>query len=322
MANTVTLSDLRDQARQRGDFVNSNFITDTELDNYINEALLELYDMLTMHYGDDYFQTVTTFNIGSTATLYPLPGDFYKLKGVEVAENSSTVPGRYITVLPFMIPERNRYAYNSSALPSRPVRLRYVPVSKRLIDTSTTTQTFTSTDVDTTNDTITVVDHGYSTNDIITLSTTTTLPAPLAVSTNYYIIHAGDDTFKLATTLQNAFDNVAIDLTDGGTGTHTINGNRNSFDFINGYESYVIWRAVEMMKEKEESDTQVATSNVQRAMDRVVRASSNRDAAHPQRVFDIETINDTELRVYSENNIRYRVMGRNIEFIYVGYLGV
>ena len=50
MASTVTLSTLRTQSRERADMVNSNFISDTELDDFVNEALLEYYDLMTTHY--------------------------------------------------------------------------------------------------------------------------------------------------------------------------------------------------------------------------------------------------------------------------------
>ena len=58
----------------------------------------------------------------------------------------------------------------------------------------------------------------------VTLSTTDTLPAPLAINTVYYVINSGTSTglYRLATTLENATAGTAIDITDTGTGTHTI----------------------------------------------------------------------------------------------------
>lgn len=58
----------------------------------------------------------------------------------------------------------------------------------------------------------------------VTLTTTGTLPAPLATGTTYYVY---DDvgqttTLYLATTLANAQSGIYIDITDAGTGTHTI----------------------------------------------------------------------------------------------------
>jgi len=56
----------------------------------------------------------------------------------------------------------------------------------------------------------------------VRLTTTTTLPAPLATATDYYVIRVSDTTFKLATTYANAVAGTAINITTTGTGTHTI----------------------------------------------------------------------------------------------------
>jgi len=57
----------------------------------------------------------------------------------------------------------------------------------------------------------------------VTFSTTTTLPAPLATSTTYWLINGGTSTtYKVATSLANAIAGTAIDITDAGTGTHTV----------------------------------------------------------------------------------------------------
>lgn len=57
----------------------------------------------------------------------------------------------------------------------------------------------------------------------VQVSTTTTLPAGLAAATDYYVIKVSDTTIKLATSYANAVAGTPIDITDAGTGTHTIN---------------------------------------------------------------------------------------------------
>lgn len=52
--------------------------------------------------------------------------------------------------------------------------------------------------------------------------TTTTLPAGLATATDYYVIRVSNSTFKLATSYANAVAGTQINITDAGTGTHTI----------------------------------------------------------------------------------------------------
>lgn len=56
----------------------------------------------------------------------------------------------------------------------------------------------------------------------VRLTTTTTLPAGLSLATDYYVIKVSDTTFKLATSYANAIAGTAINITDVGTGTHTI----------------------------------------------------------------------------------------------------
>lgn len=57
----------------------------------------------------------------------------------------------------------------------------------------------------------------------VQLTTTGTLPAGLSLATDYYVIKVTDLTIKLATSYANAVAGTVIDITDAGTGTHTIN---------------------------------------------------------------------------------------------------
>lgn len=56
----------------------------------------------------------------------------------------------------------------------------------------------------------------------VRLTTTTTLPAGLATATDYYFIRMSDTTFELASSYANALTNTQINITDAGTGTHTV----------------------------------------------------------------------------------------------------
>jgi len=56
----------------------------------------------------------------------------------------------------------------------------------------------------------------------VRLTTTTTLPAPLATATDYFVIRIDNSTFRLATSYANAIAGTQIDITNTGTGTHTI----------------------------------------------------------------------------------------------------
>lgn len=61
----------------------------------------------------------------------------------------------------------------------------------------------------------------YTTGEKVRLTTTGTLPAPLAINTNYYVIYVDDTHIRLAVTLAEAYAGAYIDITDAGTGTHT-----------------------------------------------------------------------------------------------------
>lgn len=80
-------------------------------------------------------------------------------------------------------------------------------------DTGTDIMTYTST---------ANIPSNILTGTRVRLTTTTTLPAPLATATDYYVIRVSDTTFKLATSYANAIAGTAIDITTTGTGTHTI----------------------------------------------------------------------------------------------------
>lgn len=56
----------------------------------------------------------------------------------------------------------------------------------------------------------------------VRLTTSNTLPGGLATATDYYVIKVSDLTCKFATSYANAVADTAINITDTGTGTHTI----------------------------------------------------------------------------------------------------
>jgi len=67
-------------------------------------------------------------------------------------------------------------------------------------------------------DTITCAEHGLSNNDVLTVVSSTTLPAGLSAATVYHVINAATDTFKLSLTEGGS----AVNITDTGTGVHTL----------------------------------------------------------------------------------------------------
>ncbi|KKM92275.1 hypothetical protein LCGC14_1220060 [marine sediment metagenome] len=69
---------------------------------------------------------------------------------------------------------------------------------------------------------IITVTHDIATGIEVSFSTTGTLPAGLELDTTYYAIRASATTIKAATSPMNAASGSKVDITDVGTGTHTI----------------------------------------------------------------------------------------------------
>ena len=67
-----------------------------------------------------------------------------------------------------------------------------------------------------------VVARVYTTGEKVRFTTTNTLPDPLAIDTDYYVIYVDDTHIQIATSLSNAYNGIEINITDAGTGTHTI----------------------------------------------------------------------------------------------------
>ncbi|MGE3681953.1 MAG: packaged DNA stabilization protein [Bdellovibrionales bacterium] len=80
----------------------------------------------------------------------------------------------------------------------------------------------TADDVDTSTDVITKTAHGLVTGLKVRVTTIGTLPAPLAVDTDYYVIRVDDDNFQLASSLANAVSSTQINITDTGGSTMTV----------------------------------------------------------------------------------------------------
>ena len=88
-----------------------------------------------------------------------------------------------------------------------------------------TTTTISCTCTAATSDIITVsID--VPTGTKVVFSTTDTLPAGLSIETDYWAIRQSTTTIKVATTYLRAWQGTVVDITDTGTGTHTVTAYR------------------------------------------------------------------------------------------------
>ena len=100
MANTKTLGQLIAGIRQRADMQNSQFVTDVELADYVNQAIAELYTSLTTRF-QDYYAEEKEYSLPADNGA-ALPDGFFKCLGVDLV-----VGGRTHTLRPYMWSERN-----------------------------------------------------------------------------------------------------------------------------------------------------------------------------------------------------------------------
>ena len=87
MAKTFQLSEFRTEVRNRGEY-RSPYISDTELNNYINASISHLYDILVDQDPSRYL-TQSNISVVSGTESYALPATFYKAVSVNIPHSSS-----------------------------------------------------------------------------------------------------------------------------------------------------------------------------------------------------------------------------------------
>jgi hypothetical protein len=82
----------------------STFVTDAELDVWINEGAQKLYELLLKAYDEDYWETSSTISVVAGTSEYSLPSTFFKLLGFDMDMNGQT-----ISLKPYTRAERNAF---------------------------------------------------------------------------------------------------------------------------------------------------------------------------------------------------------------------
>ncbi len=124
----LALAQIRLQSQQTADRVNSNFVTKSEWNNFINLAMDELYDLLITVFEDYYVAEPAYFTLTGATNTYALPNGsasfldasgaaliakpLYKLLGVDLAIN--TAQNAWVTLNKFNFIDRNSYLYPNS----------------------------------------------------------------------------------------------------------------------------------------------------------------------------------------------------------------
>lgn len=129
----MSLFELRLRIRQKADRVNSQFVTDSELNTFTRLARDELYDILITSYEEWFAQEYVAIQTDGTTFMYDLPNgvnnylggnsngtsgnpakSWYKLAGMDLNVNTSALTPSRVTLLKFQFIERNKYVYPNS----------------------------------------------------------------------------------------------------------------------------------------------------------------------------------------------------------------
>lgn len=106
MARIVTLVELRTAVQRRGGVENSYDLTEAVLNEFLNSAAAELWDILRRK-GDDLLVTAATLTTSPGDTAIALPDDFYKERLLWIQDSSS--PSGWRKMLPFTLDEAHRF---------------------------------------------------------------------------------------------------------------------------------------------------------------------------------------------------------------------
>lgn len=130
-ASEMSLLQLRTMVQQRADRVGSNFVTLPEYNNFINQSMYELYDLLITIDEEYFVADPIIFPAQPNQSVYPLPDGlltftngntqqanfvappFYKFKGQDLALN--TAQNAFVTINKFTFMDRNTFVYPNTA---------------------------------------------------------------------------------------------------------------------------------------------------------------------------------------------------------------
>lgn len=114
---TRTAEDLVADVRQRADMVGSDFVSNAEILEYLNQELAELRGVIRRAEGQPHARSSHTFTVTVGTETYALPGDFAELLSVQRVHE-----GRSIPLKPFM--EFDRANYTDPLLSAAPAAYR------------------------------------------------------------------------------------------------------------------------------------------------------------------------------------------------------
>ena len=278
MSDLVSLSELEVLVRQRADMINSKFVSESEVNSYINHSWSELYDILASKSAADYFLSTSEFTLSSSQISYDLPSDFYKSRGVDLSIGSDVIPIRRYNwaersrSTQYNIASQYRYriqgnkiVFNPSPAGNSVVSLHYIPSPRKMQSVPVVSITNANPAV------ITVAKHSFVANDEINLHSF----LPIDYNTT-------------ATVASVTATTITTDLDASSFSTVITNGTVESrFDFYSGWDEYVIVSAAIFCLIKEEADVEILQVLKEQLRQRIESMSEDRDVGEPLMVTDI-----------------------------------
>ena len=128
MARTRTAEDFVADVRKRANMERTNFVTDEEILEYVNQELAELHARIVRNEGQPHFRSSTTVSVTSATSLYNLPADFW-----ELLEITASIGGLERALSPFMANERaallNSNTINGTMYRIQGSQIEFLPAS-------------------------------------------------------------------------------------------------------------------------------------------------------------------------------------------------
>jgi hypothetical protein len=122
MGNSTTLAQMRLRARQRADMENTKFVSDSEINTYINDGLSELNDIFITKYEEYVVSAAGPLQLTAGQESYSLSGDFGIFNFMKILGIDLNTGGRTIPMKRFMFSERDYWT-----IPNAPWNISVVP---------------------------------------------------------------------------------------------------------------------------------------------------------------------------------------------------
>ena len=122
MGNSTTLLQMRNRVRDRADMQNTEFVSDSEIDNYLNDGLSELNDLFITKYEEYVVSSVGPLNLNAGQESYDISADFGICNFMKIMGIDLNTGGRVIPMKRFMFSERDYWT-----IPNAPWNISVVP---------------------------------------------------------------------------------------------------------------------------------------------------------------------------------------------------